>query len=274
VGISKDYKGAFRSAERLPLSIYGRRINFEILTLEYTMSIQFGTDGWRAVFADQFTFENVETVAQAFSDYINQQNCESKEVAISYDTRFMSSMFAYNFAEIIASNKINVYLSKHFTPTPLLSYTVKNRNLSAGVMVTASHNPYYYNGIKLKANYGGPVMSEVTNSIEKLLHRNKPQKKSNLVKGYLHLEDFSDEYKKHLFELIKVEDMKKSTRKIVVDSMGGAGSGLIDSLLKNLNVNFISINNQPNPFFNNVSPEPIPKNLSKLRQTIIINNAD
>ena len=133
--------------------------------------ISFGTDGWRAILAENFTFENLAIISQAMSDYLLAES-ESPAIAIGYDTRFMSAQFAKKIGQILHVNGIEVFLSDQYIPTPVLSFTVKNKGLDAGIMVTASHNPYYYNGVKFKASYGGSAMEELTQNIEKYLYKN------------------------------------------------------------------------------------------------------
>ena len=146
--------------------------------------IKFGTDGWRAIIAYDFTFETVSSVAQAISDYLHEQN-QTHGIVVGYDTRFLSGQFARLVAEICSSNGLPVYLSHSFVPTPVLSYFVKKHSLSAGLMITASHNPPQYNGIKFKAKYGGPALVPMTRGIEGFYGKNKPARDINAIKKNL-----------------------------------------------------------------------------------------
>jgi len=132
-------------------------------------SIKFGTDGWRGIIGSDFTFDNVKIVAQAIADYVRPK----AKLVVGYDTRLLSDEFARTISEVLAANDIKVLLAAHPTPTPLISFTIKDRKLDAGVIVTASHNPPRYNGIKFKANYGGPAEQSVTSKIENLLGKAK-----------------------------------------------------------------------------------------------------
>ncbi len=236
--------------------------------------IRFGTDGWRAIIADGFTVGNVRRVARALSEYLKSIQQTDSGMAISYDTRFMSAQFARHFAEVIASNRIPVYLSSHFTPTPMLSFAVKNRQLAAGVMVTASHNPYFYSGIKFKAAYGGPVMDDVTSRIETFLDRSIPASDSGIINTYIHETDFSNEYRAQITDFIDFDRLKNFKGSLVVDMMHGAASGFMERIFKQANIPFTSIHSQPDPCFGNRLPEPIPKNLEALSETIRKQKAD
>ena len=128
-------------------------------------TIKFGTDGWRAVIAEEFTFDNVRVVAQALADYLDDRS-EDKRVAIGYDFRFLSEDFARAVAEVLAANGVTVFLSPHACATPHVSYYVRKNNLPVGVVITASHNPYNYNGFKIKERFGGSASLETTKAVE------------------------------------------------------------------------------------------------------------
>lgn len=235
--------------------------------------IKFGTDGWRAVIADQFTYDNIKIVAQAWSDFINETDPKPKGIAVSYDTRFLSDQFARTIAEVIASNDIPVYLSTRFTPTPVLSFSVKNKKLAGGVMVTASHNPYFYNGIKFKDTYGGPILSETTNQLSKKLYKNSPIIDKVLIKKNLNEVNFLVDYKNQIKKYINFDLVNELEGLILIDPMHGAGIGIINQFLTDSKLTINNLNDQPNPLFNNKHPEPIPENLKDLKQAIISKKA-
>jgi phosphomannomutase len=135
------------------------------------MSIRFGTDGWRAVISDTFTFANLRLVAQAIADYILEEteSDDAPEVVIGHDTRFLSDRYAAEVARVMAGNGIVAWLARADIPTPAVSYTVKRRRAAAGVMITASHNAPRYNGLKLKATYGGAASPEQNRQVEAYL---------------------------------------------------------------------------------------------------------
>ena len=132
--------------------------------------IKFGTDGWRAVISEDFTFDNVKKVAQAMADYLSREGqtlkVQDKRIVIGYDTRFLSDKYAELVACVIAANGIKTILADRPTPTPSVSFTIKDRGLRGGVMITASHNPARYNGIKFKTYYGGSAGAEENKKVE------------------------------------------------------------------------------------------------------------
>ncbi len=223
--------------------------------------IQFGTDGWRAVMAKEFTFENVGVIGQAIADYLHGEQLQDPSVAIGYDTRFMSDLFAEKIANILASNNIRVYLSQAFIPTPVLSYTVKKRGLSAGVMITASHNPYIYNGVKFKGDYGGSAMIELTKNIEAQLFKNpvKEEPNAKVIKT-----DMFDDYKNHIEKLVDMDLIAQLGNPVVYSAMYGSGCGYIQRFFENKDLDILALQNEPRPDFNNQLPEPIPANLKEL----------
>ena len=160
--------------------------------------IKFGTDGWRGVISDDFTFENVRVVAQAIADYLNK--ARPGQVIVSYDTRFLSGRYAGTVSEVLAGNGIRVILTDRPGTTPSLSLAIKQRGLAGGVMITASHNPSRYNGIKFKAYYAGPAESGVTKEIESLLYQSPVKKKDlkDAVKeGSIFLENILPAYERY-----------------------------------------------------------------------------
>jgi phosphomannomutase len=141
------------------------------------MQIKFGTDGWRARIAEDFTYANLEIVTQALADYLKGQNPTGRNsVLVGYDRRFASDLFAQRVAEVLAGNEIHVDLYTHDVPTPLVSFEVKRRHLDGGVVITASHNPPDFNGFKFKAPYGGAATPAITNEIEKLIGQTPPKR--------------------------------------------------------------------------------------------------
>ena len=133
------------------------------------MTIKFGTDGWRARIADEFTFDNVALVTQALADYLRETGLAARGVAVGYDNRFQSEAFARTAAEVCSGAEIKTILTDHAVPSPVLSYAVKQRGLGAGIMITASHNPPDWNGFKIKENFGGSAFPETTKAVENKL---------------------------------------------------------------------------------------------------------
>ena len=124
------------------------------------MTVKFGTDGWRAIISDEFTFDNLRLVAQAIADFVHNEGAAEPSVVIGFDTRFLSDRYAAEVARVMAGNDIKTWLARADTPTPAISYAVVNKRATAGVMITASHNPPRYNGVKLKAGFGGSASPE------------------------------------------------------------------------------------------------------------------
>ncbi|MFH0763794.1 MAG: phosphoglucomutase/phosphomannomutase family protein [Candidatus Omnitrophota bacterium] len=234
--------------------------------------IKFGTDGWRAVISEDFTFDNVKKVGQAIADYVRNDDgpasrVKDKRVVVGYDTRFLSEKYAELVACVLAANGIKTILSDRAAPTPSVSFTIKDRGLIGGVMITASHNPARYNGIKYKAYYGGSAMPEITKKFEEYLGKREVsyQPLEELKsKGMIEVEDIIP---KHLAFIKKYVDTKllKNTRlKILVDSMYGTGNNYIADLLKGGKARVDSIHNVYNPGFGGINPEPILPNLKEL----------
>ncbi len=230
--------------------------------------IKFGTDGWRARIAEEFTFDNLRIIAQAVSDYLKNEGKAEQGVAVSYDTRFLSPEFARSCAEVLAANGIPVYLSSSYTPTPVLSYAVKQRRLAGGIMITASHNPSQYSGVKFKGDYGGSAMEAITRSIEKQLYRTPPAYFQNGIGGAIFEVDFFTDYLAHLQNFIRFDLISTFPGKIVLDSMGGAGAVFLSRLLDLGAVSYAEIDAGPDPLFHGKLPEPVLKNLSALSAAV------
>ncbi len=232
------------------------------------MSIKFGTDGWRAVIAKEFTFDNVAKVAQAHADYLKKEN--KNKIVIGYDTRFMSEEFAKLVAEVFSSNDFDVILSDKFCSTPALSLAAKELGADEGVMITASHNTYQYNGYKVKVGYGGPATPEIIEKIEKNIETAKP--KTGKTKWHTH--DFNSLYLKRLMSYINKEEFIQKNIKVIHDSMHGATIGYLNKILEDTVIETEEINNYRDAFFGFKHPEPIDKNLSLLKGKVVAEGAN
>jgi len=230
--------------------------------------IKFGTDGWRGVISDDFTFENVRIVAQAISEW-TKRNLKSKagrkRVAVGYDTRFLSKEYAHTVASVLAANNIQVFLSDSFIPTPALSYGVTRVKAVAGVMITASHNPGKFNGIKIKTAQGGGASSDITNRIEKYLYKTQVKlidlREAKLKKKVV-LHNFKWNYLKFIKGYIDLKRIKKSRFKVLTDFMHGSGSNIMGEVLKGANIKFYPMRDDINPSFDGGKPEPVIEYLS------------
>ncbi len=224
--------------------------------------IKFGTDGWRAIIADTYTFENVKILSQAVADYLGS----GKKIAIGFDTRFMSDKFAKAAAVVLKSNGIKVILSDQPTPTPALSFAVKSRKLDLGIMITASHNPAEYNGFKIKNSSGGGASEELTKEVEGLLGKTEVKdlatiEKSdiaNIIKGYI----------KFIRNYIDLKKIKNKKFKVLVDSMYGSGDSFIAQVLKGTKIKIEFMRNTINPSFGGGRPEPVEENLEELKARV------
>lgn len=220
--------------------------------------IKFGTDGWREIISDKFTFENVKRVAQAIADYYNAR-IENPKMAVGYDTRFLSAQYAKTVTDVLIQNGIDVVLSDKAVPTPTLSYAVKLKGLDGGVMITASHNPPEYNGIKIKTNLGGAAGTDITSEVEKLIVEPSPVKKTRTAT--ITKTDLTKDYVAFLKKYIDLKSIKKAKFKILVDPMHGSGNGYIADVLKGSNIKVDFIRRDVNPSFGGLRPEPILENL-------------
>ena len=231
--------------------------------MQATDVIKFGTDGWRAIIADTYTFTNLKSLAQAVSDYLGP----AKKIAIGFDTRFMSDRFAAITAEVCAANDIEVVLSDRPVPTPALSFAVKNKKLDLGVMITASHNPAEYNGFKIKNSSGGAADVEVTQKVESLLGKT-PLKDTASAAVRIKKEDLTKDYVKFIRGYIDLKKIKNKKFRILVDAMYGSGDSLIAQVLKGTSIKVDFMRNTINPSFDGRRPEPIEENLQGLKEQV------
>jgi alpha-D-glucose phosphate-specific phosphoglucomutase len=246
--------------------------------------IRFGTDGWRAVIADTFTFENVRLIAQAVADYVNKTHTggDQPTVVIGYDTRFLSDRFAIETARVMAGNEITAWLTRTDAPTPAISYNVKEKGANAGIVITASHNPPRYNGFKLKAGYGGSATADQCALVEEelaLMERegrtpNVMDYQAALDKGLIRRFDPSWSYYQHLATLIDLDRISERELNIVADAMWGAGRGAFASLLSRTRAHVTEIRGALNPGFGGIHPEPILKHLNELVAAVQRGQAD
>lgn len=238
------------------------------------MKIKFGTDGWRGVISDDYTFENLIIVTQATAKYYNNHPKIKNGLVIGYDARFMSDEYARLVARVLASNGIKVILADNMVSSPMVSLAAKEMNLAGGVMITASHNPPKYNGFKIKGDFGGSAHPEMVSEIEKLLDENekffKPKPFDQLTnEGLIQLFDLRTFYKNYLIQKFDINKIKQSKLKIIYDSMYGSGQNFLNDLL-----GIDEIHNVYNPSFGGVNPEPLEENLKELSETIKKGNYD
>lgn len=246
--------------------------------------ISFGTDGWRGVIAEEFTFENVEIVSQGIALYLLEDKKEiySRGIVIGYDSRFLSEFFARRIAEIIAGNDIPVYLTKEETPTPAVTYTIAEKKLAGAIVVTASHNPPEYQGIKFKPEYAGSATKQITDRIEEKIKEviNNPLiiKKGNfeelLKNEKIQIIDPFEIYFSQLEKLLDKEALKNSKLKIVIDPMHGAGRKYMEEIFSRFDLAVINISPERDVLFDGRNPEPILPYIKNLQEKVIKYKAD
>jgi Phosphomannomutase len=250
-------------------------------------AIKFGTDGWRGIIAEDFTFDNVRICAQGVADYLKQSGLSQRGLVIGYDTRFASEDFAAAAAEVLAGNGIKVHLCLKPAPTPVVSYTILATEAAGAIIITASHNPGSWNGFKYKSQEGASAPDETTGEIEKNIHqltsaKGRGSKESikrlamdkALKKGLVDYLDPDPAYFKHLNLLIDIEELRRHKLNILIDSMYGAGSGYFKTPLQDGNIKVTEINAERNPLFPGIQPEPIAKNLVRLSRLVVEQKAD
>jgi phosphomannomutase len=235
--------------------------------------IKFGTDGWRAVIARDYTFENVERVAQAYADYLLKEGNSERFVVIGYDRRFLSEMFAQRVAEVLTGNGFRVSLFDEAAPTPLISWAVKELDAQGGLVITASHNPPDFNGFKIKAPWGGSASPETTAAVEKLVDAQKPKRKEAAEKQGELLKPAIESYRAQIASYIDLDRLRKANASVVVDPMHGSAGTWVESFLKGGELKVETIRGYRDPLFGGVNPEPIDKNLGALKQAVIKNKA-
>jgi alpha-D-glucose phosphate-specific phosphoglucomutase len=243
--------------------------------------IKFGTDGWRALIARDFTFENTRIVAQGIAGYIKSQNLLKKGVVIGYDSRFLSQEFARECAQVLVGNGIKVFMSNRVTPTPVTAFAVRVTDAAGAIMITASHNPPQYNGIKFIPEYAGPAMPDVTffieNEIKRVAESGKVYQLSLHEAEQLGLVteiDIDKEYISHILSMVNQDVIRGKKLKVVVNPMFGAGIGYLDKILSGLECEVKTINNYRDTLFGGLLPEPTRNNLSDLQWAVTNYNAD
>jgi alpha-D-glucose phosphate-specific phosphoglucomutase len=241
-------------------------------------SIKFGTDGWRAAIAEDYTFANVRIVSQAVADFLHAAQLADRGMVVGYDTRFGSERFAAACAEVIAANGIHVYLTDKATPTPVIAYAILQKKAGGASIITASHNPPSDNGFKYKPEYAGSASPAIVARIEALLEARPPERLDLATaerQGLVERFDAKPAYLQQIATLVDLDSIKRAGKTIIVDSMFGAGSGYLPSMLDGGTTRVIPINAERNPIFPGMrAPEPIDANLSKLKKVVKESGAD
>ena len=233
--------------------------------------IKFGTDGWRGLIADDFTFANVRTAAAAIAAYIHAQEDPAKGLCIGYDTRFGSKAFARACADVVAATGIRVALANDITPTPALSYAVRGRGAAGGIMITSSHNPAEWNGVKYKAWYGGSGKPSIISAIETYLDKPTPKAEKPAA---IEEVDFLPPYLKAIESFADLDLIAKSKMKFAIDSMYGAGLTILSDIFTRIGVDHVQIRGNVDPLFPGINPEPIEPHIRALGEAAVEHKCD
>lgn len=230
--------------------------------------IKFGTDGWRAVIAEDFTFTNLERVTQATADCWNANPVPDtgKKVIVGYDRRFLSNEFGQRVAEVFAGNGYSVVLTSEPTPTPAVSFAVKAQRAIGGVMITASHNPPAFNGYKLKSWFGGPAEPAECQKVESFIDRNPVRAKNfaAVVKeGRGVIQNIRPAHYAAIKKLVDFKLIAKSKLRFAHEALFGVGAGCFNELLAGTTCRVTTLNGAHDPLFGGINPEPIPKNYTR-----------
>ena len=245
--------------------------------------IRFGTDGWRATIANEFTFDNAKIVVQAIADLISEQGMGIQGIVIGYDTRFLADEFAKLAAEVMTGNNIQVFLAQKPTPTPVIAHAVKQHAAAGAIMFTASHNPAQYMGLKFIPDYAGPANTKITKRLEEHIAR-IGQRATLAVKaipfdhalatGRIQMIDPDARYVADLKKLIRFDAIRAYGLQVVTDAMHGAGSGYVSGLLRQAGCEVIALHEKHDPLFGGTMPEPTEQHLGELREKVAYQHAD
>lgn len=236
-----------------------------------TAVVKFGTDGWRGIIADDFTYENVRVAARAIAHYVLKNEDAKRGVCIGWDTRFGSRSFAGVVAEVMAAAGIPVFLANDITPTPALSYAVRERKAAGGVMITSSHNPAEWNGVKYKASYGGSGRPAIMSKIESYL--GEPLAEAEM-KAPIQEVNFNPEYVTAIARFVDLDAIRNSGYKFLIDCMYGCGRGVISSIFSRAGIPFVEIRSEWNPRFPGINPEPILPHIKASQEAVVANKCD
>ena len=229
--------------------------------------IKFGTDGWRGVIADDFTFDNVRRVAGAIASYILQNEDARQGVVVGYDTRFASKLAAHVAGEVIGAAGIPVTLASDYTPTPAISLAVKQQHAAGGVVITSSHNPWNWNGVKFKAKFGGSATPAIMKKVEDELHAGAMPKNDHIFR--IEEVDLKQAYIKAVCEFADLNLIAQANFKFATDSMYGSGRGVLAGIFSDHGIKHVPIRQEVNPLFPDINPEPIIPHVAMLQQTVL-----
>lgn len=236
-----------------------------------TRTIKFGTSGWRAVIADQFTFANVRLVSEAIARHLTSDTSDPV-VVVGYDKRFASERFAREASEVLSASGVRVLLSSEAVPTPAVSFAVRDRKLSGAVNITASHNPGEYNGIKFSSPDGAPALPEVTERLEagiEELQQAAWEFSGPPNDGLIEPVSMRDAYLGALRSHVNVDVIRRSEIRLGYDALHGVGAGYLDHMLRELGLNPFVLHAERDVLFGGHHPEPDEENLAQLKHAVI-----
>jgi phosphomannomutase len=239
-------------------------------------TIKFGTDGWRGVIADDFTFANVRKVACAIARYVVRAEKPGAGILIGYDTRYGSENFAQAAAETVSMTGMPVWIAEKACPSPALSLLVRQRGAAGGIMITASHNPYKWNGMKFKASYGSSALPSIVAQVEKELATVLADGVPPLPPQPDHIQtlDILSPYLETIDKLVDWDRIRSAKFRFVVDPMHGAARGLLRGLMLQHGIACDEIRGTRDPLFGGVNPEPIEPHVEALRQAVLAGKYD
>ena len=229
-------------------------------------TIKFGTDGWRGIIADDFTYENVRRVATAIAAYTLKHEEASRGLIVGYDTRFASQNVARVAAEALASAGIPVKLANDYTPTPAISLAVKTQGSAGGVVITSSHNPWNWNGVKFKGRFGGSATPQIIKGIEQELMAGATP---NGRKAPIEEIDLKQSYIETICRFADLARITQARLKFAIDSMYGSGRGVLPKIFSDHGIEQVAIRQELNPLFPGINPEPIEPHVAMLQQTVV-----
>ena len=239
-------------------------------------NIRFGTDGWRAVIADQFTMENFRVVIQAIACYTFEIGMQDQPILVGHDTRFLGRRFAEEAAKVLAANGLSTYLVNEAVPTPAVAFGVKHFAASGAVMITASHNPPEYNGVKYIPYYGGPATPAITARLEDWISRIAVSREVRTCslrdaeeQKRVQLMVLRPHYEAHLRRMVRLDVLNGASLSVVVDAMHGSGMGYVSGLLREAGVLAVGIREYPDPAFGGGLPDPTDRHLSSLKEEVV-----
>src|SRR5262245_54936312 len=228
--------------------------------------IKFGTDGWRGIIAEDFTFDNVRRVAGAIASYVITKEDPKRSVMVGYDTRFASKEAARAASEVLAGAGIPVKLASDYSPTPAVSYAVKDRGAAGGVVITSSHNPWNWNGVKFKAKFGGSATPAIMKALEDGV-RAGARPTGN--RAEIEEVDLKPAYVKAITQFADLNLISKAKFKFAVDSMYGSGRGVLADIFSARGIEHIAIRQELNPLFPGINPEPIEPHTAALQKIVV-----